>query len=80
MTRLSMPLNQIIKTPTQEKWRNFVTSNALIKPIFQNNKEVAETFLTEIGFKKMSESSFKYEEPGNIKELQMVVDFLKERV
>jgi hypothetical protein len=52
----------------------------LIKPIFQNNKEVAETFLTEIGFKKMSESSFKYEEPGNIKELQMVVDFLKERV
>ena len=60
MTRLSMPLNQIVKTPAQEKWRTFVTSNALIKPIFQNNKEVVETFLAEIGFKKINDSSFKY--------------------
>lgn len=39
-----------------------------------------ETFLIEIGFKKLSDSAFKYQEPGNIRELQAVVDFMKERL
>ena len=60
MTRLSMPINSIIKNPAVEKWRTFVTSNALIKPLIQNNKEVVETLLDQVGFKKLSDSSFKY--------------------
>jgi hypothetical protein len=80
VTRLSMPLNSIVKTPSQEKWRTINCSNALIKPLFQSNKDAMETFLLEIGFKKLSDSAFKYQEPGNIRELQAVVDFMKERL
>lgn len=80
MTRFSMPLNQIMKQPEAEKFRTVQTSNTLLKPVVNNKKEVAEQFLQDIGFQKQKDMVFKYMAPGNLKEVEMVVEMMKERV
>ena len=79
VTRISMPLKQIIKEPDSAKYRNFATTNSLLKPVCQNKKEQVEAFMLAIGFQKEKDTMFRYVAPGNVSELRMVVDLMKEK-
>jgi hypothetical protein len=79
VTRISMPLKQIIKEPDSAKYRNVATTNSLLKPVCMTKKEQVEAFMMAIGFQKEKDTVFKYVAPGNVNELRMVVDFMKER-
>lgn len=73
-----MPLNHILKNPDQDKWRTIQTSNTLMKPVVMNKKEQVEQFLQQIGFDRQKDQVFKFQ-GQNAKELELVVEMMKER-
>ena len=56
-----MPLNQILRMPSEEKWRNVVTTGSFLKQISNINAEALENFLKGIGFTKVADSTLKFQ-------------------
>jgi hypothetical protein len=60
ISRTKLPLQTILKNPTDAQWRTFRKSNSLFKEIVQLNSAAFEAFLEGIGFTKMDASTFKF--------------------
>ena len=55
-----MPLNQIVKMPNDQKWRNVLTSSSFLKQVSNINAEALDNMLQGIGFTKVAEKTFKF--------------------
>ena len=56
-----MPLNQIVRAPNDQKWRNVITSNSFLKQVDLINAEGLANFFEAIGFSKQAEKTFKFQ-------------------
>lgn len=82
ISRSKLPLQTIVKNPSDVQWRTFRKSNSLFKEIVQLNSAAFEQFLEGIGFFKVDSSSFKFQKgaeegiAGNINTIKEVIEVL----
>ena len=56
-----MPLNQIVRAPNDQKWRNVITSNSFLKQVDLINSQGLSNSFEAIGFTKQAEKTFKFQ-------------------
>ena len=56
----TMPLNQILKQPKEQKWRNVDFESFFLKKVNQMNGDALAPLFVGLGFTKVNEKQYKF--------------------
>ena len=81
----TMPLNQILKQPKEQKWRNVDLDSFFLKRVYSMNQDALGPLLVGLGFTKTNEKQFKFQKSeddkslGNLRVLQQAQTFFNQK-